>query len=705
MTLRLLMALIIGPLAALAGYFLWLDITKLNTTILEAELAAQDARELAVVTALVHELQKERGFSVGFRSSDGEFFGDELRAQRRETDRASAQVQALLAERATAGAEPRALPSAGLTALAATRSQVDAQALTVPDIAAVYTRMVEAQMSDVQASANRIADPRLRPASRAVAMIGLAKESAGLERAMGAAGLGQERFPLDIYARFFARGAAQDSALALAAFEMDDPAAFDTLRETGAYQRISGLRQAIQAAMAQGSQPGIAPEDWFTAATAWIDMLRETEVAELNDVNTMALDVVADARATLRKEIVVASAVILAVLAFAVGTFEYIISRVKRLTRAMDRFTDGDFEVFIPGIDGRDEIGRMARAVYRFKQETLAMRRAAAEQKADDEAIILGKAQEVVDLVTEGLAALAQADLTCQFDTPLASEYDAIRSDFNAATRRLRDVMQAIAQTAVDLDQRADALMQSADDLGARTSEQVDTIASTNDRVSALSSEVASYADNVRDASARASSAKTTADRSGTVVNSAVEAMDRIAASSREIGRIISMIEDITFQTNLLALNAGVEAARAGESGRGFAVVASEVRELAKRSSAATQEIKDLIEESGKTVREGVGLVAEAGKSLSDIFAEIHKVDEVLIQVADGSTRQAQNLLDIAAEITRLNDLANRNVDAVDASGQSSRETARISKQMTQLIQDFRLQGGTAPHAPLVRTA
>ena len=110
--------------------------------------------------------------------------------------------------------------------------------------------------------------------------------------------------------------------------------------------------------------------------------------------------------------------------------------------------------------------------------------------------------------------------------------------------------------------------------------------------------------------------------------------VDHLNTSSKDIGKVVSVIQDLAEQTNLLALNATIEAARAGESGRGFAVVASEVKELAQQTAKATQSIRASVLEIQNKISDVVG-------SINGIHAGVSQVSTANNSIAASVEEQS----------------------------------------------------------------
>jgi methyl-accepting chemotaxis protein len=173
-------------------------------------------------------------------------------------------------------------------------------------------------------------------------------------------------------------------------------------------------------------------------------------------------------------------------------------------------------------------------------------------------------------------------------------------------------------------------------------------------------------------------------------VRKTVTAMSDIETSSRQIGNIIGVIDEIAFQTNLLALNAGVEAARAGEAGRGFAVVATEVRALAQRSADAAKEIKALISASGQQVESGVKLVGETGRALDRIVAQVVKVNELVSDIAASAQEQSTGLAQVNTAVNQMDQVTQQNAAMVEQSTAASHSLAGEAEELARLVGRFR---------------
>jgi methyl-accepting chemotaxis protein len=230
----------------------------------------------------------------------------------------------------------------------------------------------------------------------------------------------------------------------------------------------------------------------------------------------------------------------------------------------------------------------------------------------------------------------------------------------------LREIVEQVRASADSIVAMAKDTAAGSTSLSTRTQEQASSLAETASGISELAATARQNAASCTRADALAVQASEVAGSAALQTRTLAETMAGIRESSRRVGDIVGVIEEIAFQTNILALNAAVEAARAGEHGRGFAVVAAEVRALAQRSAQATKEIKTLIEAALTSVDQGTGSVESAATTMVDVLASVREVKAVIAEIARASAEQSEGIGEISQATARMEDVTQQNAALVE---------------------------------------
>ena len=263
----------------------------------------------------------------------------------------------------------------------------------------------------------------------------------------------------------------------------------------------------------------------------------------------------------------------------------------------------------------------------------------------------------------------------------------------------LREAVSTIRSGSDNIWRGATEISTGNNDLSSRTEEQAAALEETAASMEQLTATVKLNAENAREASQLADTATETAGKGSSLVSEVVETMDGIAASSKQIAEITSVINSIAFQTNILALNAAVEAARAGEQGRGFAVVAGEVRNLASRSAGAAKEIETLIGESSRRVDQGARLVKETGLTMEAILRGATEVTTIMKQIASASEEQNKGISQVSVAITQMDSVTQQNAALVEQVSAAAVALERQTEDLQRSVQQFRLSANDVQFA------
>ena len=383
---------------------------------------------------------------------------------------------------------------------------------------------------------------------------------------------------------------------AIAANEKDEKKVAAFAKETStATAKISDALKAVE-----GAQAGLKPEIFEKLKTAVAGYLKQSKNAiemadgdtgsalmfikgaerSFADIEKLTDELIARSSDSKDREIARAGmrleqqqltlSAVLLVVAFAGVIVSFLIGRnisrpVVAMSKAMRELAVGNFEVQLPGLERRDEVGQMAHAVEEFKVQAIAKaERETAEREQKSRELASARRAELHNLADRFETAVGNIIENVGAASTELENSAVILTKSSAATQQLSTVVAAASE---------------------ETSSNVQSVASATEEMAGSINEIGrQVADSNRITNEAVDQAEKTDSR-----------IAELSLAASRIGDVTKLITTIAEQTNLLALNATIEAARAGDAGRGFAVVAQEVKALAAQTAKATSEISTQI--------------------------------------------------------------------------------------------------------------
>ena len=708
--------------------------------------------ELSTVSGkLIHELQKERGMSVGYLGSKGANFRSELEAQRKLVDQRVAEFMESseqLPEKFLSDDLRSTLEdvNARLVEMASYRERVTAMALPPGKAAGFYTGINKQLINGVISLSGLSTDVQITRQITAYSLFLSGKDYAGIERAMLSAAFGADAFsPAILNTYVNARASQTEDFNKFLGFASSDLAIqFKGVLKSDAFAEVERLR-AIATEKSSTGGFGVDAGYWFKVKTDKINLLKEVEDSQAGAIIALA----AQQKAEAQKAMLIWGGAIALIftLVFVVGRniITSIIDPMEELLQNAAKIAMGHVDIEVQETIS-DELGGVSYMFQSMMENiTETMERLEEEKRLADEAVQKAETlkQDTEQSETElkasvhtmltALESFAAGDLSTELPGHQNADIDRLYKGYNTALSKVRSLI-------VELK----GVVEQTDRLTAVTNEVATQIAEGTNMLSLKSSDAAvASANTANSMSSNAQVVSSTSEMSvasgqaakegihiveqtveriesiAETVNRCVEVINKLGQSSQEITGIVSVIEDIAEQTNLLALNAAIEAARAGESGKGFAVVAEEVRSLSERTKDSTRRIEtvvkalstdtqnavDVMNEGQELVNEGLKLADHTHKAIANIGENVQTMVQLITRIASSIEEEARMSNNAASLMETIDQHAQKTSGDVGQIVESLQKLDVLTGNVTKLVEIFNVGSQARPvneHAAVV---
>lgn len=617
-----------------------------------------------MISALVHQLQKERGLSAGYlsQSNTSAKFRQDLDEVRKHSESFLKNFQKIFKEDnqnletifSQVVSESTKIALQTLSELESKRKQIDSINLKPIESTVYFTELIN-HLYDISTSMSKITTSvDMVKRFGAYLAIGRAKEWAGIERATGSGAFSTGSFSDDGFRRFIEVNSMQTAQFNFFLSEAfpSDIKIFQHAMSNDINKEFERLRKV--AFENPKNLQGITGPYWFEYATKRIDLLKEVEDQVGANLQQVAKQYTTEATYNLIVVVIVVTVSTIVGIALALYFGLGSSKAISNICQSMTMISSGQTQTEILYKDRPDEIGDMANSLQIFKEKLEENARLAQQQEdlkaqAEEERRIQNYkvAAQMKQVKEVGMG-------TVVTQTTLLSNYSGEMTSY-----AINGYQQAYMASGL-----------------AHSAQQNMTIISTaTTQMEASTGEIASQIIRVK---ALGEKAVQSAINSTTVTTQ----LQQHAIDIGDIGKLIAVIAS---NANLLALNASIEAARAGKFGKGFEIVANEFKALSRQVAEA----------NAKTSHKAAAIRAEADEAVRSMQATQASVEEInasLSTVAAAVEEQHAATQEIARSVNEAAISVQNSTMAIEEVARGTEQTQELAKKVGITAQDLEVQ-------------